>query len=264
MDRELNENQTKPGPSGTNSSGNNSSNNIESASNTNTTAGNSSNNIGTSIDNPTRNGDLNVPNRRYTSFGTQVKVITPDGGGYFWKFENQDDDDSDDEPEIFPLTPGYQFGGKKAPRRQVHLQRAGTNTRSPEPVINLDDSETSMESESSESPEPASIFDYPNRQQNNNNNEFPNQNYNHESSNEDEYAEPHGNILCRRCNRIYLSGTLFVRTICGHLTCLTCMWEYAINYGKNNCPICGAVIDYMDSVHVEDLPSGQLKFRKNN
>lgn len=86
------------------------------------------------------------------------------------------------------------------------------------------------------------------------------------STDEDELDEdePSREIECRRCNRNYISGILFVRTTCGHLTCLTCMWEYATNFGKDNCPICGAVIDHMDSIHVTDLAFGQLKFRTNN
>lgn len=142
-----------------------------------------------------------------------------------------------------------------------------------------------------DSPGPASIFDYPNLQENNNNNEFPdlnNNNFNerpleinivanepqddlkNESSEDDddwsihEIDERLREIECRRCGRTYTSGMLFVRTTCDHLTCLTCMWEFAINYGKNNCPICGTIIDYTDSIHVDDIESEPLRFRENN
>lgn len=253
MDREQNE-ETQPGPSGTSANAGNSYNNFESSDGSSTCSGES--------------GEM--ANRRYTPFGTQLRIITTDGMGYFWKFE--DDDDSEDELEIFPLP------------RPSTTRGPSHGTRAPSRRYNTPARETE------DSSRPASIFDYPNQtsyeDDNNNTDEFPNLNGNifneeenvaeNESHDElqNESSENNGDwpevderlaeIECRRCNRTYTSGTLFVRTECNHLICVTCMWEYAINSGINNCPVCGGFIDYTESIHIEDIEDGPLCFRKNN
>lgn len=215
-----------------------------------------------------------MENRGYTPFGKQIRVITTDGTRYLWNFEDHDDQDSsdDEEPGMIPF-PRPIWRGGCAPGRGPPPRRHYVPAR-----------------ENGDPSRPASIFDYPNPNEyeddNNNNDQFPNLNENHfnenvnvvtnephdelqnESSESDdnwsESDEDPTEIECRRCNRIYRSGILFVRTMCNHLTCVSCMWEHAINFGINICPICGGIIDYTETTHVDDIASGSLRYRNNN
>lgn len=261
MDRNENGEQPQPGPSGITTNIGNSSNDTEHA------------------EDSSSNQDNHEPQyRRFTSFGTQIRMLTEDGSGYYWKMEDSSEDDSDDEPTIIPMPspPQRRSTARKARRpRIIHLRPARANT-------DLDLYEDN----------PASLFDYPNRSDNNNTSTFPNLNVNHfiennqrendineEPQNEESdddmdypYYSDHSDeemrditeIECRLCNRVYSSGILFVRTICEHLICVPCTWEYATNFGRDTCPICQENIDYTESVHIDDIHDGNLRFRKNN